>query len=75
VNAGQEVTFRIYDPLFHKIIEGKGTLIHRVFGKLWDIKPEKHEGLSGDPVMVHESHIQELYTLKNCENLWNEAKR
>jgi hypothetical protein len=57
MRTGQQVRFRIYDTLFKDVIEGAGVLVRRVYCRLWLIKPEGHERLSGGNVQVHENNI------------------
>jgi len=52
------IKFSILDSVFKDIIKASGTLIGHIYGKLWLIKPDKHERLSGDNIMIHENNIQ-----------------
>ena len=54
---GQKVVFMMYDSLFKSIISATGTIVSKVYGKIWLIKPDKHEILSGSNVQAYESYI------------------
>ena len=57
MRVGERVKFTIYDDLFKVVIHGAGLLTCNVFGRLWMIKPDTHERLSGIDIQVHEDYI------------------
>ena len=57
LRKGQKIKFAMYDNLFKDYFIATGILIAKVYGKLWSVKPNKHERLSGNEMRIHESWI------------------
>ncbi|MGR3292478.1 MAG: hypothetical protein ACUZ9M_00515 [Candidatus Scalindua sp.] len=57
MKVGQKIECLIYDKLFKDHITLTGTLINRIHGKLWMIRPDKNERLRGEVMQIHESQI------------------
>lgn len=57
MKSSQQIKFKLYDSLFKDIIDATGVLVENIYGGLWLIKPDAHERLSGENVIIHEINI------------------